>query len=84
MSGSFYCIDASQISEQYSQRSIANGASNINAREALRMDSLGGMPLGDYYFLHDHLGSTAVLTDRDGEEITRLVDKPWGEVDTHR
>ncbi len=40
-------------------------------------------PSGIYYYSHDHLGSSSLITDSNGEEVIRTHYTPYGEVDLH-
>jgi RHS repeat-associated protein len=47
-------------------------------RVAVRETSAGGSAV--YYLLGDHLGSSSVTTDDDGNKLSELRYKPWGEL----
>jgi len=47
------------------------------ARVAMRQD--GGDPL---YLLGDHLGSTTLVVDKDGNVVSSMLYKPWGKAFT--
>ncbi len=40
-----------------------------------------GLPVGTYYYTHDHQGSGSLVTDEAGEEVLRITYDPYGNVD---
>jgi RHS repeat-associated protein len=44
-------------------------------------DTSMGLPVGTYFYINDHLGSSSVITDATGAEVTRITYLPYGEID---
>ncbi|HRP69364.1 MAG TPA: ribonuclease domain-containing protein, partial [Turneriella sp.] len=42
-----------------------------------------GLPTGTVYYSHNHLGSGALVTDENGDEIFRITYTEYGEIDLH-
>ena len=61
-----------------------NGMYYVDTRQARLADTYGGPMPGTYFYHYDHLGSTVIMTDATGEEVTRVYYSPFGELDITR
>jgi RHS repeat-associated protein len=58
----------------------AGSALGVQENYSIILDPVHGPGVGTYYYHHNHVNSSSVITNANGEEVTRLVYLPFGEL----